>query len=92
MLHAAVSSPVLSEPYFLSILILKKWIKNIVEPILGGGGRLLRPWIRYWFKECFVRVENDKNSKFHIFTYFLSDLHQIFTVLFEICTLSIELT
>ena len=38
------------------------------------------------FKMCFV-----ENSKFHIFFIFLSELHQIFTVLFEIVIISFEL-
>ena len=38
---------------FLSILIKKIGLQNIVDPILGGGGgRLLQPpWIRHW---CYV--------------------------------------
>ena len=40
------------------------------------------PYSYRQFKKYFA--ENYENQKFHIFLIFLSDLHQIFTVLFEI--------
>ena len=61
-------SLVLSEPFFFCILI-KNLIQNIVDPILGGGGRQQAPpWIRHCILNWDI-FDLDITSAFEILLY-----------------------